>query len=221
MIIESVWWGRTQYMDALVQMNQMQADVIAGKCPSTIIYTEHNPVITCGRNTPPNQIFSKSIPTAEVNRGGLATWHGPGQLAAYPVINLRKVTQNNIDLHGFLRNIELGIIAFLSEQFSIRAKQRPQFTGVWIDTDAPVQRKIASIGISVRRFVTAHGLALNINPSMEAFENIIPCGLTGIQMTSVAQEIGTTTAATTSLDLEKLYPTLHQSLLRTIIHNDN
>lgn len=214
------WWGRCEYAHALERMQTLQDDVAVQSCPGTIAYVEHPPVITYGRNTPMEEIFAAThkIPTHEVPRGGYATWHGPGQLVGYPIIRLRgRMIEPQTDLRAFLRTIEGALIRCLREHFALETHRIDGMTGVWIhDTKAAPTcplRKIASIGISVRRFTTAHGFALNIANNPAAFGAIVPCGLHNIEMTSVAQELqrrGAACAATPELVWQPLHTTLSQ-----------
>ncbi len=213
------WWGRTEYFSALERMNMLQKQVAAGHEPSVIVYTEHMPVITCGRSTPEKQVFNHlRIPVAKVPRGGLATWHGPGQLVGYPVINLKELYADGTpDLHSFLRHLEYGLIDFLSTQYCIQVVTRPGFTGVWILNEHTLPRKIASIGISVKHFVTAHGFALNVNCDMSGFHEIVPCGLADIEMTSIQHELALLQRPTETFDLKQISGDIHPFLVKELL----
>lgn len=191
---ESHWWGIMNYQSALDRMVAAHADRVAGKIGDQFFYLEHEPVITFGRATPPEDLqkIPHSIPTREVSRGGLATYHGPGQLVCYLVLNLAdRVGDQKPDIHAYLRALEFGLSSFLKVQFNLNAGTREGFTGVWTIPAAGEQvgRKLASIGVSARKWVTSHGFALNIHPDMTGFNSIVPCGITDAKMTSVSLEL--------------------------------
>ena len=151
----------------------------------TLFLLEHDPVYTIGRLPDKSSLGALQrlpYPVHEINRGGQATYHGPGQLVGYPVIDLRK---RGRDLHRFLRTLEHAVIR-LVEAFQLTARREEGKTGVWIE-----DRKIASIGVGVRRWITMHGFALNVSPDLSGFQYITPCGLTGVRMTSLSLETGT------------------------------
>lgn len=189
--VEFQFWGRVSYDDALERMNAAQQARRAGEIADTVFYLEHPPVITHGRATPAEHLHRREhgIPIVEIPRGGMATYHGPGQLVGYAIVNLsERRGGNGPDVGGFLRALESGIIAYLVENWRIRSCARPGFTGVWV-SDRPGMRKIASIGVSVRRGVTAHGFALNLSTDLSAFSVIVPCGNEHDAMTSVQHEM--------------------------------
>jgi lipoyl(octanoyl) transferase len=150
-----------------------------------MLLLEHEPVYTIGRT--PDQASLRGAahlpyPLVPINRGGQATYHGPGQLIGYPIIDLRRCGQ---DLHRYLRWLEALLMATLAE-VGIAATTRPGLTGVWID-----DRKIASIGVGVRHWITMHGFALNVGGDLAPFDQIVPCGIANVTMTSIATETGT------------------------------
>jgi lipoate-protein ligase B len=157
-----------------------------------LLLVEHEPVVTLGRGTRPSSLRStaedlsaQGVSLVEVERGGDATFHGPGQLVGYPVLDLR---EHREDLHWYLRQLEGVLIAALAE-LGVPAERRPGLTGVWTRG-----RKIASIGIHVKQWVTFHGFALNVTTDLRGFDVIVPCGIEGVVMTSVAAELGRTDA---------------------------
>jgi lipoyl(octanoyl) transferase len=180
------WLGRVSYAEALT----LQEKILAEKrrdpaAPDTVLLLEHEPVYTIGRT--PDQASLRGtthLPHAlfQINRGGQATYHGPGQLIGYPIIDLRRCGQ---DLHKFLRWIEELLIEFLGE-FEIDARRRKGLTGVWVE-----ERKIASIGVGVRHWITMHGFALNVCGDLSPFDQITPCGIHDVTMTSMEIETGT------------------------------
>jgi lipoate-protein ligase B len=154
-----------------------------------LLLLEHPPTITLGRGadkqhllTSPDQLEAVGIDLFRVARGGDITYHGPGQLVGYPLVDL---TRRDKDLHRFLRDLEELLIRVLG-QWGIDAARNSDKTGVWVG-----DRKIASIGIGVRRWITWHGFALNLDIDLDGFNHIVPCGLQGVQMTSMAELLGT------------------------------
>ncbi len=154
----------------------------------TIFFVEHPHVITLGRSraAQANVLAPGDVNIVEIERGGDVTYHGPGQLVAYPVLHLQEAER---DLHKFLRNLEAAMIRTLAT-FDIEAGRVPGATGVWVGRtgDGTFTRKIASIGIACRRWVTFHGLALNVAPDLTYFQRINPCGFEASVMTSMARE---------------------------------
>jgi len=179
--------GRRRY-DEVHRLQRDLADRrIAGEISDDILLlVQHDPVVTLGRGTRENSLpFSpaalaaKGLDVAEVERGGDVTYHGPGQLVGYPILDLHHHRQ---DLHWYLRQLEAGLISAL-ERLGITAERTAGLTGVWTGG-----RKIASIGIHVRQWVTTHGFALNVLDEESGFNLIIPCGIAGVEMTSVERE---------------------------------
>lgn len=176
--------GRTAYVDA----HQLQLDIlgqrIRNECEDTLILVEHPHVFTLGRRreAQANVLSPGDVPVIEVERGGDVTYHGLGQLVAYPIVLLR---QGERDLHRFLRNLEEAMILTLARH-GLGGGRVEGKTGVWLDGT----RKIASIGIACRKWVTFHGLALNVNTDLSYFERINPCGFSSDIMTTMAAELG-------------------------------
>jgi lipoyl(octanoyl) transferase len=176
------WMGRIGYVPALALQEKTVAARASGEAPDQIFFVEHDPVYTIGRQRDRSSLGDAPLPhpVEEINRGGQATFHGPGQLVGYFIFDLQKLTP---DLHIFLRWIEEGLIALLAA-YGLTAQRREGLTGVWIE-----DRKIASIGVGVRRWITMHGFGLNVGPDLSGFESITPCGLQGVTMTSLSREI--------------------------------
>jgi lipoate-protein ligase B len=180
--------GPTLYRDGLALQEDLVRARAAGETGDWLLYPDHPPVLTVGRNpsdgnlrADPGVLARQGIEVFEVARGGDVTWHGPGQLVGYLVCDL---SARGRDLHKFLRDIEQGLIEGLAEM-GIVAGRSPGRTGVWVG-----EEKIASIGVAVRRWVSYHGFALNVAPDLRFFDLIHPCGLKGIHMTSVARCLG-------------------------------
>lgn len=168
---------------------QLQRELVAqrarGEIPDILLLVEHPHVFTTGRGSRDPRTHIRvgrlCIECHTIERGGGMTYHGPGQLVGYPIVNL---AERGRDLHGYLRQLEEVIIGTLGD-FQIRAQRRPGLTGVW--TMEICSKKIASIGVAVRRWVSYHGFALNVNTDLRFFEAISPCGLDASVMTSLAQ----------------------------------
>jgi lipoyl(octanoyl) transferase len=186
--------GRRAYGEVLELQRSLCRRRIDGElAEDLLLLVEHEPVVTLGRGTRPEstplapaELSRRGIEVFEVERGGDVTFHGPGQLVGYPVIDLR---QHREDLHWYLRRLEEGLITAL-DTLGIAARPSPGLTGVWTGG-----RKLASIGIHVKQWVTFHGFALNVTTDLDYFDLIVPCGIRDVIMTSVAQELGRTDAA--------------------------
>ena len=177
------WLGRIAYAPALAMQEEAVTARGEGECGDRIFLLEHEPVYTIGRKRDRSSLGEEPLPhpVEEINRGGQATFHGPGQLVGYFIFDLQKLTP---DLHVFLRWIEEGLIALLAD-YGLAAQRREGLTGVWIE-----DRKIASIGVGVRKWVTMHGFGLNVGSDLSGFEAITPCGIQDVTMTSLSRELG-------------------------------
>lgn len=181
--------GRVPYHEAHALQRRLADRLISHELEhDLLLLLEHERTITLGRGTqasslplPTEELARRGITVAEVERGGDVTWHGPGQLVGYPVLDL---TRHRQDLHWYLRTLEEALIDALG-RLGIVGERNPGFTGVWTGG-----RKIASIGIHVRQWVTTHGFALNVSNDLADFGLIVPCGIGGVTMTSVAAELG-------------------------------
>ena len=179
------WLGRMGFGDALALQENLVAEKRADhSLGDELLLLEHEPVYTLGRT--PDQTSLRGAahlphPLFPINRGGQATYHGPGQLIGYPVIDLRRHGQ---DLHRYLRWLEDLLVETL-EDVGITAQTREGLTGVWVEN-----RKIASIGVGVRHWITMHGFALNVCGDLSPFAQIVPCGITNVIMTSIEKETG-------------------------------
>jgi lipoyl(octanoyl) transferase len=180
--------GRMGYEEALEYQREVARQRITGAIPQDVlILVEHPPVVTLGRSSKeknlistPAFLASKGVELFEVERGGDVTFHGPGQLVGYPIIDLKRHRQ---DLHWFLRSVEEALIRTLGE-YGISGERSTGFTGVWTNG-----RKIASIGVHARDWVTWHGFALNVTTDLSYFDFIVPCGISGVEMTSIVKEL--------------------------------
>lgn len=185
--IEVQWLGRVEYEQTLELQNRLVSEYLARAGSEKLLLLEHEPVYTIGRTRDQSSLRSPKTlphPVFEINRGGKATWHGPGQLVAYPILDLKR---HGRDLHRYLRFLEEIIIVTCSA-LGVQSHRRDGLTGVWTGS-----RKIASIGVGVRRWVTMHGLALNVTrSSLESFRHITPCGIADAEMTCLERESGQT-----------------------------
>ena len=175
--------GRTRYREAHARQQVLVEERLAGTVGDLLLLTEHEPVITVGRGTPAEEqhaLATTGIEVIEVERGGEATYHGPGQLVAYPLLLL---SEERRDLHRYLRDLEEVVIGVLSE-FELEGVRRPGLTGVWLG-----DKKVCSLGVAVRRWVTWHGLALNLHTDLAPFRRFHPCGLAPDVMTRVADHV--------------------------------
>ena len=175
--------GRMSFEAALALQENLVAELQAGRGEETLVLLEHEPVYTIGRTRDRSSLRQNlPHPVFETNRGGQATFHGPGQLVGYPVLDL---SRRGRDLHRYLRFLE-DLLIELSASYGVTAQNREGLTGVWVGP-----RKLASLGVGVRKWISMHGFAINITrESTEAFAHITPCGLTGVEMTSLAHESG-------------------------------
>ena len=177
------WLGRIGYGEALA----LQERIVAQKAenldaPDELLLLEHDSVFTIGRTNDQSSLRDPAAlpaPLMAINRGGQATWHGPGQLVGYPLLDLRK---RGSDLHRYLRDLEEFLILLCAEH-GVAASRREGLTGVWVG-----EKKIASLGVGVRRWISMHGFALNVCGPLEGFAHITPCGIAGVEMTSLERE---------------------------------
>ena len=194
------WLGRVAYAEALELQEKRVEALRAGSGPETLLLLEHPPVVTLGRSADPAHVLASEAELAamgvalhRVSRGGDVTFHGPGQLVGYPILDLAR--RGTPDVSRFLRGVEDVLIAALGS-LGLPAHVRAGMTGVFAGPAPGVgaacgrPRKIASIGVGLRGWVTWHGFALNVTTDLSAFRSIVPCGLRQVTMTSVAAELG-------------------------------
>lgn len=189
MKLDTRWLGRITFEDALALQDTLVTersapDQAAVDAPDVLLLLEHEPVYTIGRTPDQSSLRDPAHlphPVVQINRGGQATYHGPGQLVGYPILDLKKRGQ---DLHVYLRSLE-GVLIEVLAQYGVTACRREGLTGVWVG-----ERKIASIGVGVRRWISMHGFALNVCGDLSPFAQITPCGIAGVEMTSLERECG-------------------------------
>jgi lipoyl(octanoyl) transferase len=187
------WLGRMRYREAWDVQRARHAERDAASVPDTLLLVEHEPVLTLGRHArdehviaAPDELVRRGIEVIRVERGGEVTYHGPGQLVAYPIVRLRELP---VLLRPFVRALELTM-ADVAARFGVEAAPRPGYPGVWIEQDGPRPRKLGALGLRVERGISYHGIALNITTRLEDFGLIDPCGMAGLDVTSVARELG-------------------------------
>ncbi|MEM8868166.1 MAG: lipoyl(octanoyl) transferase LipB [Verrucomicrobiota bacterium] len=181
-------WGRTSYAQALEAQRALVDQRKSRTASDSLIFTEHEPVFTIGLRKgaadhliwDAQELAERGIDFFESNRGGDITYHGPGQIVAYPIVSL----EHRKDLHAYLRDLEEVVIRTLAS-FSLEASRREGKTGIWLG-----ERKICAIGVAVKSWVTYHGFALNVDPDMSHFQGIVPCGITDGTVTSMRAELG-------------------------------
>ncbi len=183
-------WGRTRYEAAWHAQDELVARRITGEIGDTLVFTEHEPIYTIGLRSgaeqnvvwDPAHLAREGIEVVKTNRGGDITYHGPGQIVGYPIISLA----TRKDLHEYLRFLEQVMINSVGA-LGLVATRREGKTGIWIGT-----RKVAAIGVAVRRWVTYHGFALNVNANLTHFQGIVPCGISATEgtVTSLHAELG-------------------------------
>jgi lipoyl(octanoyl) transferase len=184
-VLSASWLGRLSYADALARQEALVIKKIADPTlPDIVLLLEHEPVYTIGRT--PDQSSLRGAhglphPLVVTGRGGQATYHGPGQLIGYPILDLKTRGE---DLHRYLRALEVMLVAICAH-FGVVAERREGLTGSWVGP-----KKIASIGIGVRRWVSMHGFALNVTGDLTPYQAITPCGIAGVEMTSLSREAG-------------------------------
>ena len=172
---------RKNYKDTLKIQERLRKQVLINSYKESLILVEHDHVYTLGKNANSSNILNEVCEVIKTERGGDVTYHGPGQLVAYPIIDLKK---RQIGVKTYVQQIE-QLISKTLEEYGLSTHVPRQETGVWVN-----DRKIASIGIHISKGVTMHGLAINVNTNLSYFDNIISCGIDGVKMTSLYKELG-------------------------------
>ena len=191
--------GTVAYEEARATQHRLERARQEGTVPDLLLLLEHPPVYTRGRRSTPDELpmgtewyEMQGIEVRDTDRGGRVTYHGPGQLVAYPIVSLKAYRD---DVHDYVRKLELVTIASLGEH-GLRAQTIEGLTGVWTEGRSPLgggggkARKVASIGIHLSRSVTTHGFAINVNNDLQPFEWIVPCGIDDCRVTSLSRELG-------------------------------
>jgi lipoyl(octanoyl) transferase len=202
--VEFIDWGLIDYQQAWEQQDQVFNQTVALKTanrtnnttletPNYLIFCEHPHVYTLGKSGHPENLLLDEAGLAEkgatyykINRGGDITYHGPGQIVGYPILDLDNFFT---DIHLYLRTLEEAVILTLND-YGIKAGRYPGYTGVWLDADNEKARKICALGVRCSRWVTMHGFAFNVNADLNYFKNIVPCGIDDKDVTSMERELG-------------------------------
>jgi len=192
------------YNQALLIQRSTHEQVSAGVMPNTLFFVEHPSVFTAGKRTLDEERPMDGTPVIDVDRGGKITWHGPGQIVGYPILRLAKPTE----LVGFVREIESALIDTCKE-FGLNVQRIKGRSGVWTCNENN-PKKIAAIGIRVAKATTMHGFALNVNPDLGAFSQIIPCGIADAEVTSIAQELQC------EITSQEVLPILERNIVSTL-----
>jgi lipoyl(octanoyl) transferase len=184
--LEVLRLGLVDYEEAWARQRELHARVVAGSSPGALLLLEHPPVYTAGKRTEAHERPFDGTPVIDVDRGGKITWHGPGQLVGYPIVAL----PDPVDVVAYVRRLEEALIEVCAG-FGLATGRVEGRSGVWVAADAVrPDRKVAAIGVRVARGVTMHGFALNCDPDMTAFGNMIPCGIPDAGVTSLSTELG-------------------------------
>ena len=191
--LETTWLGRRPYRETWALQKRLAAARANGEIPDQLLLVEHESVLTLGRHADvshvlatPVDLAARDIELVRVERGGEVTYHGPGQLVAYPILAL---APRGLLLRPLVRALETAMIE-TCRAFGVAAQRRDGHPGCWVEADAPLPRKIGALGIRVERGVTYHGIALNVDVDLADFDLIDPCGMPGVASTSIAREAG-------------------------------
>jgi lipoyl(octanoyl) transferase len=213
------WLGRIDYREAHDLQKRLVAERASGRIGDQLLLLEHPAVLTLGRNSDPAHILAtadelrtKGIPVERIERGGEVTYHGPGQLVAYPIVRLH---ERGLLVRPFVRALEGALVA-TCEALGVEAERRDGHPGCWCDVDGPEPRKIGALGLRIERGVSYHGIALNITVDLDDFALIDACGMPGITSTSIAMELGRPDARPTTESVEEAAWTFARSFAASI-----
>lgn len=213
------WLGRVGYRDAHALQKRLVVERAAYQIPDQLLLLEHPAVLTLGRNAdpahilaPPDELRRRGIEVIEVERGGEVTYHGPGQLVAYPIIAL---TRRGLLIRPFVRALEAALVETCLAN-GVVAARRDGHPGCWCDADGPEPRKIGALGLRVERGVSYHGIALNIEPDLADFDLIDACGMPGVASTSIARELDRPGRLHGPLDVERAATVFAAALARSL-----
>ena len=200
------WLGRIGYREAWDLQKRLVAARVDGAIPDTLLLLEHDAVLTLGRGADPTHVLAaprelkaRGMEVIPVERGGEVTYHGPGQLVAYPIVRLG---DRGLLLRPFVRALEAALVATCAA-LGVEAARRDGHPGCWCDLDGPAPRKIGALGLRIERGVSYHGIALNVDPDLLDFQLIDPCGMPGVISTSIAEELGRTAEPPTTAAVER------------------
>jgi lipoate-protein ligase B len=200
------WLGRVDYPDSYALQRRLVDRRAAGEIPDQLLLLEHPAVLTLGRQSDPAHILAspteltaRGIAVERIERGGEVTYHGPGQLVAYPIVRLH---ERGLLLRPFVRALEAALVATCAT-LGVQAARRDGHPGCWCDPDGTTPRKIGALGLRVERGVSFHGIALNVSVDLADFDLIDPCGMPGVESTSIARELGDLAALPTTDSVER------------------
>jgi lipoyl(octanoyl) transferase len=179
------WGSDVEYLSAWDKQRELHHKIVTENHPDVAVLLEHQNVYTAGRSTKPEDRPVDSSPVFDIDRGGRITWHGPGQIVCYPIMKL----DDPVDVVAHVRRLELLIMNVCSK-LGLETTQIEGRSGVWVKGNGLPDKKIAAIGIRVAKKATMHGFALNCNNSLEAFRNIVPCGIGDADVTTISLELG-------------------------------
>lgn len=179
------WGSDVEYLSAWDKQRELHHKIVTENHPDVAVLLEHQNVYTAGRSTKPEDRPTDSSPVFDIDRGGRITWHGPGQIVCYPIMKL----DDPVDVVAHVRRLELLIMNVCSK-LGLETTQIEGRSGVWIKGNGYPDKKIAAIGIRVAKKATMHGFALNCNNSLDAFRNIVPCGIGDADVTTISLELG-------------------------------
>jgi len=179
------WGSDVEYQSAWDKQRELHHKIVTENHPDVAVLLEHQNVYTAGRSTKPEDRPTDSSPVFDIDRGGRITWHGPGQIVCYPIMKL----DDPVDVVAHVRRLELLIMNVCSK-LGLETTQIEGRSGVWVKGNGLPDKKIAAIGIRVAKKATMHGFALNCNNSLEAFRNIVPCGIGDADVTTISLELG-------------------------------
>ena len=179
------WGSDVEYQSAWDQQRELHHKIVTENHPDVAVLLEHQNVYTAGRSTKPEDRPTDSSPVFDIDRGGRITWHGPGQIVCYPIMKL----DDPVDVVAHVRRLELLIMNVCSK-LGLETTQIDGRSGVWVKGNGFPDKKIAAIGIRVAKKATMHGFALNCNNSLDAFRNIVPCGIGDADVTTISLELG-------------------------------
>lgn len=193
MKLQVEWLGRIDYRDAWARQHDLVAARSRGETPDTLLLLEHPAVLTLGRNADRSHVLVSDeelerlgVKLIRVERGGEVTYHGPGQLVAYPIV---KLADRGVLLRPFVRALEAAMSG-VARTYGVMADHRDGYPGCWVAPESASPRKLGALGLKIERGVTYHGIALNVNTCLSDFGLIDPCGLAGLDVTSIAREAG-------------------------------
>ena len=179
------WGSDVEYLSAWDKQRELHHKIVTENHPDVAVLLEHQNVYTAGRSTKPEDRPTDSSPVFDIDRGGRITWHGPGQIVCYPIMKL----DDPVDVVAHVRRLELLIMNVCSK-LGLETTQIDGRSGVWVKGNGFPDKKIAAIGIRVAKKATMHGFALNCNNSLDAFRNIVPCGIGDADVTTISLELG-------------------------------